>query len=178
MVNNIKTLLSSIAVSLVLSVFMLVVVPLAAPVLATQVQEKVNICHSGNGKNYESIEVDKDAWDEHESAHSDHEFDFLITEGNPCPPVQKEEPKDVCKNLEGIQTEVPEGYHQDKCDCVKDDPKEEEPVATPSAPIATPSAPLKAPELPKTGGGIEFALLALAVIGIGIGTRYLLRNKG
>ncbi len=47
---------------------------------------KVNVCHTGNGKNWVSVKVDKDAWDEHTSAHSDHEFDFLVDEEHPCPP--------------------------------------------------------------------------------------------
>lgn len=90
--------------------------------------KKVNICHTGNGENWESVKVDKDAWDEHDSAHSDHELDFLITKDKPCPPVE-EEPVIVC----------PEGQILQGKEC------ESKP------PVATPSAPPTITQLPNTG---------------------------
>jgi hypothetical protein len=54
--------------------------------------DKVYVCHAtGSESNpYEVVEVDKDAWDEHESAHSDHEDDFLY-EGSAENPKDDEE---------------------------------------------------------------------------------------
>ena len=42
--------------------------------------EKIMICHATGNGDYQLIEVDRDAWDEHESAHSDHELDQVAEE--------------------------------------------------------------------------------------------------
>lgn len=172
--------------SIIISVVMLLAV--VSPVFATKPENiKVNVCHqTGSESNpYVSVEVDKDAWDEHESAHSDHEGDFLITENTPCPPVEEEEQKDLCKNLEGIQTEVPEGYTVDGCDCIKDEVEEEEPpvVDDPEVVVATPSATTDEPEveiqtLPATGNNLlNLAIFGLGLVVVGAGMKYLLRRK-
>jgi hypothetical protein len=61
---------------------------------------------------------------------------------------------DICKNLDGIQTEVPEGYVKtDNKECVlKVQPVQETPVIVPApqpAPVPTPAAPaaIAEPEL-------------------------------
>lgn len=72
---------------------------------------KIKICHSGNGTNFNEVEVDKDAWDEHESAHSDHQYDFKTDKSHPCPPI------DVCSNIDLVQAKVPEGYYEKDGKC-------------------------------------------------------------
>jgi hypothetical protein len=47
---------------------------------------KIDICHyTGNG-GYVVVQVDKNAWDTHTSAHSDHEMDFEAVDGE-CQPI-------------------------------------------------------------------------------------------
>ena len=78
--------------SVVMVITMVVPVQLfvAAPALAVEA-EKVTVCHLlGNGS-YNEVEVDKNAWDLHESGHSDHEGDFL-KEGESCVPLQEDCP--------------------------------------------------------------------------------------
>ena len=155
------------------------------PALATSEQsEKVSICHATASENnpYVSVEVDKDAWDEHSSAHSDHVNDFLITEETPCPP-EEPEIKDQCKNLDGLQVTVPDGYHVEKCNCIKDEtpPEEEEPPVVVVPPtVATPSSTPKEktpPELPQTGEGLLWLLIGPIGTGLGIVGKFALRNK-
>ena len=40
-----------------------------------------------------------------------------------CEDTCQEEPRDVCSNLEGIQEEVPQGYHQNDGECLLDEPE-------------------------------------------------------
>lgn len=59
---------------------------------------------------------------------------------------------DICKNLDGIQTEVPEGYvKSENKECVlKEQPVEQTPVAEPApqpAPVPAPASPVPQPEL-------------------------------
>lgn len=89
-------------------------------------------------------------------------------------PVFATQIKDQCKNIEGAQESVPDGYYQKDCKCYEE-PKEEPPVATEPAtpretPVATPPAVVetpKTPTLPNTGGGIEFLMLSFGIAGIG-----------
>lgn len=57
-------------------------------------EEKVDICHETGSENrpWRKVKVDKDAWDEHDSAHSGHENDFLIDKDHPCPPEESPTP--------------------------------------------------------------------------------------
>lgn len=64
--------------------------------------EKVYVCHY-TPDHYEVIEVDKDAWDEHTSAHSQHVNDFLYA-GSSQNPTDDEE---WCDEPNGEQTPTP-----------------------------------------------------------------------
>lgn len=53
--------------------------------------DKIEICHATGNGGFVIVDVDKDAWDEHNSAHSDHEFDVPAVDGL-CPDDNPEDP--------------------------------------------------------------------------------------
>lgn len=81
-----KFISGKISVWILLTAVLLSVFLLGKSFTSVFANSKVNVCHTGNGKNWVSVKVDKNAWDEHTSAHSDHKQDFLIDDGQPCPP--------------------------------------------------------------------------------------------
>jgi hypothetical protein len=71
--------------------------------------DKVAVCHSlGNG-GWQEVNVDRDAWDEHTSGHSDHPNDFLVDNFHPCPPefATVEPTEEVTATPDPEETETP-----------------------------------------------------------------------
>lgn len=91
-----------------------------------------------------------------------------------------EYPVDLCPNIEGVQEELPTGYHLEDENCVEDEVEPTPtPTATPSAtPIvtATPTATPVIEELAPTGVNPLVYLLGPLAIGIGFGIRRLIKR--
>ena len=160
----------------------------ASSVFASQEEkeDKVNICHQTSSETnpWEAIQVNESAVQSHLDEHGDFLYDGPTDDkGKPdkeesdqwCGDNQprEEEPKDECKNIEGIQEEVPEGFYQDGCECFENE-EEEPPVDEETPPQdeseATPSVSLKGgiTELPSTGG-LNLWLIGGIVVLLGAG---------
>lgn len=104
-------------------------------------EEKVNICHVNHSERnpWIAIEVDESSLGAH-FKHGDFFYQGELKHGKPSDKkwCENNEPRDLCKNIEGKQLEVPEGKVRDEQgNCVDKTP---EPTPTPvPAPVPTPA---------------------------------------
>lgn len=143
---------------------------MVTPALAVQVDHKIDICHrtASEQNPWVSVQVDKDAWDEHSSAHSDHVNDFLIDEENPCPPQEEVTCPEgqVLKDEECVTEEQPPTDEETPPTDEQTPPQEETPPQT----IKTPT------ELPQTGENLLWLLIGPSGAVIGTGIKFLARK--
>lgn len=105
--------------------------------------KKVNICHQTESESHPwvAIQVSKHAYDDH-IEHGDFDYEGPLFHGKPSRSgaewCNNNQPNDVCPNIEGKQTEVPEGQvvnEQGNCvDQPETPPVEEEPETPPTVP--------------------------------------------
>jgi hypothetical protein len=134
-----KNISIKLALALVVGLVVYFVLP-TQTIKAEAEEHKINICHFTHSETnpIEAIRVDTSAFDgigkNDHTLHADFLFTGPVNEHNdqPLKPegdewCQEQRPVDVCSNLEGNQSEVPEGYYAEDGACyINEDPCEGE----------------------------------------------------